>query len=521
MLFSKYLLESASKDVVVFYGGRFQPMHKGHHELYKSLVKKFGAKNVFIATKLSKDAEKKHEKGDFAKDPLTFNEKVQVITKMFGIPKEQIVETDPYRPNLELIGRDPKKTSVVLAFSEKDSERLVPGKVMQPYPKDETKLEPLWIGTEEAPASRMYYVTMPVNFSGMSATDFRNILTQHGVNADSKAAFKEFFGKNVDDKILSMLVKKLHKTFEGLQTINESMARYLGPGKYKNQVCYILDSDVNNRHAIQFLDGTQVRDVADNELKRIVSEDVKTTTVKNALARSSTEKIISKKGKKLGKGAYGKVYAIDKDMTTVVKISKLAFNLWSKDGYYNYLLAISKLQDNPFAPQIHEIVKVDDSHASSKRNKTPYLIANIEELVPLHKLSEEEKWTIVEKMVGKSLSTNVKMSKNFFKGHSLISAGLAIDSLIMQILYNESKNVLTRQDDKYKLDPDYEPYDVKKITNKQLLDVLKVIKDLEKKGFLEDLHSENIMARRTSTGYQLVISDPLAARIENDYDLGT
>jgi hypothetical protein len=272
MLFSKYLLESVSKDIVVFYGGRFQPMHKGHHELYKSLVKKFGAKNVFIATKLSKDAEKKHAKGDFGKDPLTFNEKVQVITKMFGIPKEQIVETDPYRPNLELIGRDPKKTSVVLAFSEKDSERLVPGKVMQPYPKDETKLEPLWIGTEEAPASRMYYVTMPVNFSGMSATDFRNILTQHGDNADGKAAFKEFFGKDVDKKVMDLLVKKLNRPVIGSVKINESMGRFLGQGKYHNQVCYILDQDDHNKLTIQFLDGTQLHDVLANEVKKIVAE---------------------------------------------------------------------------------------------------------------------------------------------------------------------------------------------------------------------------------------------------------
>jgi nicotinamide mononucleotide adenylyltransferase len=115
MKFKTFLIES-QKDIVVFYGGRFQPMHKGHFELYKSLVKKFGKENVYLATKLSKDAIKKHEKGEFSKDPLNFAEKVKVINEVFEIEKDHIVETDPYRPDLSKIGRDPAVCAVVLAF---------------------------------------------------------------------------------------------------------------------------------------------------------------------------------------------------------------------------------------------------------------------------------------------------------------------------------------------------------------------------------------------------------------------
>jgi hypothetical protein len=206
--FKQFLVEASKKNIVVFYGGRFQPMHKGHFELYNSLVKKFGKDSVFIATKLSKEAEKKHEKGDFSKDPLTFDEKVKVITAMFGIEKDHIVNSDPYRPDLSLIKRDPKTTSVVLAFSEKDSGRLTPGKVMQPLPDKLDNLEPLFIGTEEEPAQRIYYVTMPTNFDGMSASDFREIVSK-GNEDETKNAFKQFFGKPVDKSILDLLTKKL------------------------------------------------------------------------------------------------------------------------------------------------------------------------------------------------------------------------------------------------------------------------------------------------------------------------
>ena len=45
-----HLTEDIAKDIAVFYGGRFQPMHKGHHKVYMNLVEQFGSSNVFIAT---------------------------------------------------------------------------------------------------------------------------------------------------------------------------------------------------------------------------------------------------------------------------------------------------------------------------------------------------------------------------------------------------------------------------------------------------------------------------------------
>lgn len=243
MKFKQFLTEASKKNVVVFYGGRFQPMHKGHFELYNSLVKKFGKENVYLATKLSKEAEKLHAKGNFAKDPLTFDEKVKVMTEMFGIAKDHIVNSDPYRPDLSLIKRDPKKTSVVLAFSEKDAGRLTPGKVMQPYPKDDSNLEPLWQGTEEDPKTRMYYITMPVNFEGMSASDFRAILMKDGNGEETKKAFAEFFGSDSSKhkNILNLLLKKLYKVTEGLKVPMTMISTKVWPDPKKGRLHSSID----------------------------------------------------------------------------------------------------------------------------------------------------------------------------------------------------------------------------------------------------------------------------------------
>ena len=36
------LIEAEATDIAVFYGGRFQPMHSGHFQVYMDLVRKFG-----------------------------------------------------------------------------------------------------------------------------------------------------------------------------------------------------------------------------------------------------------------------------------------------------------------------------------------------------------------------------------------------------------------------------------------------------------------------------------------------
>ena len=98
---SQFLIESILGEAdsidnkVVVYAGRFQPFHKGHYATYSHLVKKFGKNNVYIGTS---------NKTDNNKSPFNFKEKVMIITKMFGIPKNKIVQVkNPYVPT-EVLG---------------------------------------------------------------------------------------------------------------------------------------------------------------------------------------------------------------------------------------------------------------------------------------------------------------------------------------------------------------------------------------------------------------------------------
>lgn len=192
----------STPKLTVFYGGRFQPMHIGHYQLYKDLVSKFGADNVFIATMFGKKQQQQHLIGEYGKDPFTFNEKKRIAMAMFDIPDSHIVNTSPYRPDITTVRRNQDGSAIVLAFSEKDAGRLQPSASMQPLPDDISKLRP-------ASAGISYYITMPVNEGGMSATDFRESMASHDMSDDEKkATFKKFFGK-FHPKVFNFIRKRL------------------------------------------------------------------------------------------------------------------------------------------------------------------------------------------------------------------------------------------------------------------------------------------------------------------------
>ena len=85
------IMEDAS-GYVVFYGGRFHAYHH-YRDVYKHLVEKFGADNVYIATTFSQKAAKAHAAGDYGSDPFTFEEKRDIMSRMFSIPADKITLT--------------------------------------------------------------------------------------------------------------------------------------------------------------------------------------------------------------------------------------------------------------------------------------------------------------------------------------------------------------------------------------------------------------------------------------------
>ena len=187
------LNEDIAKDIAVFYGGRFQPMHKGHHKVYMDLVEQFGSDNVFIATTVSKTATAE-------RDPFSLDEKKMIMNTMFGIPESKVVQTQPYRPDVKLTGKDPNNTAVVLVFSAKDAGRLKRGGFLRDY-------EP---GAEMVPSDQGAYIyEVGIQEGGMSATDFRTAMQSPQLDQNQKMMkFREFFG-SINASMFNFIGKRL------------------------------------------------------------------------------------------------------------------------------------------------------------------------------------------------------------------------------------------------------------------------------------------------------------------------
>ena len=183
--------ENPIKKTVVIYVGRFQPMHKGHYGTYQHLVKKFGKDNVFIGTS---------DKVERPKSPFNFNEKVKIMTTMFGIPKSKIHKVkNPYKPTEILKKFDEESTAFVTVVGEKDKNRLG-GKYFQPY-----KGEPS-VGYRDGG----YVYAAPQSGGGISGTETRN-----GLSVGSDDQKKDFFKKRAYGKfnatIFKMITDKLNE----------------------------------------------------------------------------------------------------------------------------------------------------------------------------------------------------------------------------------------------------------------------------------------------------------------------
>lgn len=180
------IMEDAN-GYVVFYGGRFQPMHQGHRDVYKHLVEKFGAENVYIATTFSKKAEKAHAMNDYSSDPFTFEEKRDIMSRMFGIPADKIVNSNPYRSEPSVVGRNNNTDATILVYGAKDPMRLSGDKV-KPVPDNMEGMTPHSEGI-------VFAYEAPLMQGGMSASDFRATMSSSASPEEKKKSFEQFFGK--------------------------------------------------------------------------------------------------------------------------------------------------------------------------------------------------------------------------------------------------------------------------------------------------------------------------------------
>jgi hypothetical protein len=210
--------EAAKIDtVVVVYSGRFQPFHKGHYATYDNLVRKFGKDSVYIGTSNVTDSKK---------SPFNFKEKKVIMTTMFGIPSNKIVNIkNPYAPEEILKKYDEDTTGLIVVVGEKDQNRLsgkyftpYKGKITQPY------------------LDRGYVYASPAIANPISGTDVRYWLSA-GSAADRKKNFTKAYPK-FDDQIFKLITLKLKSLKECINEeikLNVKVGDTLLMGKFKNK----------------------------------------------------------------------------------------------------------------------------------------------------------------------------------------------------------------------------------------------------------------------------------------------
>ena len=222
---SQYLVEELLNesekvsDYVVVYSGRFQPFHKGHYATYEHLVKKFGKDNVYIGTS---------DKTDNQKSPFNFKEKKTIMTKMFGISPNKIVQVkNPYAPLEILKNYDEATTALITVVGEKDEQRLG-GKYFTPYK-----------GSVDAGyMDKGYVYASPAQPNPISGTDVRNWLG-NGETEERKKLFTKVYPK-FDQKIFDLITKKLDSLRESFIT-ETSVNSKGGDGEGEPETGYVSD----------------------------------------------------------------------------------------------------------------------------------------------------------------------------------------------------------------------------------------------------------------------------------------
>lgn len=253
-----------NKKTIAIFSGRFQPFHAGHYSIYKSLVDKFGKDNVYVASSNNMDP---------IKSPFPFKDKKQIMTTMFDIPKNKVVQVkNPYAP-VEILEKFPPETSYVTAVSEKDAERLEKGgkyfKNIEDVPPQKRK------GYGDAG----YYVIAPemqlkVNKKNISGTQLRatfgnDLLT----TKEKKDIFNQVYPKFDKDVFANIVAttKKAEAARKSKETTKKtdlkSKIKSLDP-KTKKRVDKVLQTKIKNpdtgniilvKSALKYDDTTRVK----------------------------------------------------------------------------------------------------------------------------------------------------------------------------------------------------------------------------------------------------------------------
>ncbi len=198
---------TASRRTIAIFTGRFQPFHAGHYSIYQEMVKRFGKENVYIASS---------DKTDAIKSPFNFNQKKQIMSRMFDIPEDMIVQVkNPYAP-VEILEKQPENTTYVTAVSQKDADRLAKGgKYFKNFDDVEEK-------DRKGFKDQGYFIVAPemqltVNGKNISGTQLRAVMGDPKITDRAKQEiFTKVYGK-FDTEIFKKIVKITTDSEQALQ----------------------------------------------------------------------------------------------------------------------------------------------------------------------------------------------------------------------------------------------------------------------------------------------------------------
>jgi hypothetical protein len=187
--------------LVVIYSGRFQPAHKGHAAVYRSLVEEYPDADVYVATSNKVDE----------KSPFNFAERKFLLEKA-GIPGDRIVQViNTYSAKEITNNYNGDKDVLIYVVSQKDADRFSfkPKKDgSMPY------LQKLENADELLPMKDKGYVkvgkTFPFKILGkvvMGATQIRD-LYRHVSEPERRQIIIDLYGK-FDQNIYNLFNKKL------------------------------------------------------------------------------------------------------------------------------------------------------------------------------------------------------------------------------------------------------------------------------------------------------------------------
>lgn len=187
--------------LVVVYSGRFQPAHRGHAQVYKSLVEQYPGADVYVATTNKVDE----------KSPLSFQERKFTLEKA-GVPGDKIVQVvSPYVAKEITLKYNDTKDKLIYAVSEKDVDRFSYKPKKDGSPSYFQKLQD---AEEMLPMGEKGYIAIapvfPFKVLGKnitSATQVRDMY-KHVSEPERKQIIIDLYGK-FDKDIYNLFNKKL------------------------------------------------------------------------------------------------------------------------------------------------------------------------------------------------------------------------------------------------------------------------------------------------------------------------